>query len=197
MSYTYKRPESFSGRISDDHIPYRRQMSDKDDRSLDREGAHRDLRPRKIGILNIDHSRRDENVAYFWVSIKGEGLRKNYNNMMKATSVGGRPVPKKRHPEIPSLSESMHAFLFQAGNSLTESVTSALTDHYSRLDDAMQTEYIITDDLLLMERDAYLDEQDREDIRYKQESDLLPYTPEGHDPKKHMFRPQIEIERST
>lgn len=197
MHNEYKRPESFTGRISDEHIPYRRELSEADDQSKLR-GQKRDYFANRgrIGILNLDHSKRDENVSYFWVSLRGENGKRDYNNMIKAEMVHGRPVPKRRHPEIPSLSESMHNFLFQGGRNLTEGITTALTEHYSRLDSEMEREYIICGDLLLMERDAYYDAMDREYIEQAHKDALHPYTPEGFNSQAHVLKPWIEIERS-
>lgn len=197
MVNEYKRPESFTGRIADEHIPYRREVRESDDVSGTRESKKSYYgRNKNIGILNIDHTKRPENVSYFWVSIRGENGRRNYNNMVKAEMVQGRLVPKKRHPEIPSMTESMHNFIFRAGTTLTENATAALTEQYSRLDSEMEREYIIVNDLILMERDAYLDAEDREEIQEAHERALYPYTPEGFASKPHILKPWIEIERS-
>ena len=196
MRDNYSRPEFFTGRGSDEHIPYRREVSEGDDTSKSRNRDEKRYRGNQIGILNIDHSKRPENVSYFWVEVPKENGKRNYDNLIRCERIHGRPVPKKRHPEIPSISESMHNFLFKGRSGISDDVANAFTDHYARLEDEMESQYIITGNMILMERDAYLDVEDREEIERAHAEALNQHMPEGYNNKGHLFNPEITVSRA-
>lgn len=195
-----QRIQSFSGRGDDDNYERRNEQRDdydsRDERSV-RFKKNLDFRMSNTSFLPIDHSKRPENVAYFWVERTDSSGQRTSDNITVALQRGARLVPKKRHPEIPVLTDAVHSLIFKGGeNGLTESTANAFREEYSRLDDELQRNYITYKNMILLERDLEDEIQEREDMLEWHNEQMFPYTERGYNSQKHMFKQHLTISRS-
>lgn len=192
--------QSFSGRGDDSLYERRNERREDYDASDNRSVRFKKNLDFKFGnssFLAIDHSKRPDNVAYFWVERKGVDGNRSSDNITQALQSGARFVPKKRHPEIPILTDAVHNLIFRGGeNGLTDSAAAAFREEYSRLDDELNRNYICYKNMILLERDIEDDMREKEAILEWHAERYYPYTEEGYNRQKHMFPQKLTISRS-